>query len=92
MKPDMTLPQLQAYVQEKLIARGLVSPLPDEVLHLMEEVGEVVRAMRRGDKANLGEELADCLFFILSAANVADIDLQAALTEKEKRNCIRFGA
>lgn len=92
MKPNMTLPELQAYVQEKLVARGLVSPLADEVLHLMEEVGEVTRAMRKGDQANLGEELADCLFFVLSAANVAGIDIEAALREKEKRNCIRFGA
>lgn len=92
MQPNMTLPELQAYVQEKLVARGLIEPLPNVMLHLMEEVGEVTRAMRKGDQTNLGEELADCLFFILTAANAAGVDLQAALGEKERLNCLRFGA
>lgn len=92
MNRDMTLPQLQQYVQAKLVARNLVTPLPETVLHLMEEVGEVTRAMRRGDRANLAEELADCLWFVISAANVAGVDLDAALAQKEEQNCVRFGA
>lgn len=62
------------------------------VLHLVEEVGEVVRAMRRSDSANLREELADCLFYTLAAANEANVDLAEALEAKEQRNRSRFGA
>jgi NTP pyrophosphatase (non-canonical NTP hydrolase) len=92
MERNLTLPEMQQYVQEKLVARNLVSPLSNTVLHLMEEVGEVTRAMRRGDVGNLAEELADCLWFVISAANVAGIDLETAMVEKEKRNVVRWGA
>lgn len=68
-----------------------LSPLSEMVLHLVEKVGEVVRAMRRDDLENLSEELADCLFCILSAANEAQVDLASALIKKEERNRLRFG-
>ncbi|MDF2629266.1 MAG: putative pyrophosphatase [Symbiobacteriaceae bacterium] len=89
---SLTLPQVQAYVQEKRVARHLVMPVQDVVLHLAEELGEVARAVRKGDQENLREELADCLFFILSAANEAGIDLTEALLRKEEKNRNRFGA
>lgn len=89
---EMTLPDLQQYVADKLVARNLPSPLPDTILHLMEEVGEVVRAMRKGDQANLEEELADCLWFVITAANSAGVDLAAAFAAKETKNIVRFGA
>jgi NTP pyrophosphatase (non-canonical NTP hydrolase) len=90
-----TLAQLQAYVQVVRTARSYgapLSPLKDTVLHLVEEVGEVVRAVRRNDAENLSEELADSLFYILAAANAAQIDLASALAQKEERNRQRFGA
>ncbi len=95
LKPELSLPQLQQYVQEVRVARSHgrpLSPLSEMVLHLVEEVGEVVRALRREDSANLREELADCLFYVLAAANEAGIDVAVALSEKEERNRQRFGA
>ena len=92
---SFTLAQLQQYVQDVRTARSHgapLSPLKEMVLHLVEEVGEVVRAMRRSDAENLGEELADCLFYILAAANEAKVDLASALAQKEQRNRQRFGA
>lgn len=89
---SLTLPQVQAYVQEMRIARNLIMPVKDVVLHMSEELGEVARAVRKHDQENLGEELADCLFFVLSAANEAGIDLTDALIRKEERNRTRFGA
>jgi NTP pyrophosphatase (non-canonical NTP hydrolase) len=62
------------------------------VLHLVEEVGEVVRAVRREDWENLEEELADTLFYILAAANEAKVDLASAFARKEQRNRDQFGA
>jgi NTP pyrophosphatase (non-canonical NTP hydrolase) len=87
-----TLPEIQQYVQEMLVARNLVLPLKDVVLHMTEELGEVTRAIRKNDAENLREELADCLFFVLSAANAAGVDLTTALLAKEERNRVRFGA
>ncbi|HYF95915.1 MAG TPA: MazG nucleotide pyrophosphohydrolase domain-containing protein [Symbiobacteriaceae bacterium] len=88
----MMLPELQMYVREKLVARNLVTPLPTVTLHMVEEVGEVARAIRKGDRENLAEELADCLFLLVATANAAEVDLMEAFAEKEKRNSVRFGA
>lgn len=88
----MTITELQAYVADKLVARKLVQPLPNVALHLAEEVGEVARAVRKGDQANLAEELADCLFLLLSTANAANVDLAEAFAAKEQKNTVRFGA
>jgi NTP pyrophosphatase (non-canonical NTP hydrolase) len=60
------------------------------VAYLSEEIGEVVSAIRdfknadapsalEEARANLGEELADCLAYILKLANYGGIDLQEAI-------------
>ena len=67
------------------------------VAYLAEEIGEVVSAIRDFKKAedpaaleatknHLGEELADCLAYILKLANYSNIDLQDAYVKKMKRN------
>lgn len=92
---SFSLAQLQEYIQDVRVARSYgapLSPLKEIVLHLVEEVGEVVRVVRRDDAANLKEELADCLWYVLAAANEAKVDLASALDEKEERNRVRFGA
>lgn len=64
---------------------------------LSEEIGEVVsaiRAFKRAEDASaldearsqLGEELADCLAYILKLANYGSIDLQEAYLQKMERN------
>ena len=68
--------------------------------YLAEEIGEVVTAIRahqkagsateiEGTRAHLGEELADCLAYILKLANYAGVDLQEAYLQKMKRNLDR---
>jgi NTP pyrophosphatase (non-canonical NTP hydrolase) len=70
------------------------------VAYLSEEVGEVVSAIRdvqnagepstlEDAKAHLGEELADCLAYILKLANYGGIDLQEAYARKMERNLTR---
>lgn len=45
---------------------------------LVEEIGEVARALRQDDKEALRHELADTLAWLASLANVAGIDLEDA--------------
>ena len=44
----------------------------------IEEVGELAKAMRTGDRANLQHEFGDVLAWLASLANVEGIDLEAA--------------
>ena len=69
---------------------------------LTEEVGELARVMARtygdqsfkaGEKPNLGEEMADVLWVLLSLANQTGVDLtaelQKSIEKKTKRDATR---
>ena len=45
---------------------------------LVEEVGELARAMRRGDTGALVEEVSDVLAWTVSVATLAGVDVEAA--------------
>lgn len=97
----LTLAELQDYVQHMVKERGFEKETITDVLILfIEEVGELSKAVRSltglrvnrkhiESYKNLGEELADCLIYILDIANLAGINLENALREKEKINSMR---
>ena len=60
-------------------------------LWLAEEFGELATALRSGDDAELGAEMADLLAWLLTLANVRGIDLQAAFHAKYGHACPRCG-
>jgi NTP pyrophosphatase (non-canonical NTP hydrolase) len=43
-----------------------------------EEVGELARAIRKGDRDNLTHEVGDVLAWLASLANLVDVDLEQA--------------
>lgn len=45
---------------------------------LVEETGELARAMRKGDRPNLEEEFADVFAWLSSLATLEGIDMEAA--------------
>jgi NTP pyrophosphatase (non-canonical NTP hydrolase) len=70
------------------------------VAYLVGELGEVVQAVRRLQRLreqpaeqeardHLGEELADCLAYLLKLANYAGLDLQTAYVNKMRQNVDR---
>jgi NTP pyrophosphatase (non-canonical NTP hydrolase) len=54
---------------------------------LMEEVGELASALREGNKQELAGEFADVVAWLTTIANVAGIDLTAAIADKYGRGC-----
>jgi NTP pyrophosphatase (non-canonical NTP hydrolase) len=46
---------------------------------MTEEVGELARALRTGDRENLEQEFSDVLAWLGSLANLLDVDLEAAV-------------
>lgn len=73
------------------------------VAYFSGEIGEVVLALRaylravdgaadvdvEGARGQVGEELADCLAYVVKLANLTGVDLQAAYVAKMKRNAAR---
>lgn len=58
---------------------------------LVEEVGEIARALRTGDRANLEHEVSDTLAWLASLANLVDVDL-ATVMERYRDGCPKCGA
>ncbi len=56
----------------------------------VEEVGELSRALRRGEAANLREEFSDALAWLVSLANLAGVDMEEAAA-KYAAGCPRCG-
>uniref|UniRef100_A0A7C4QP60 Nucleotide pyrophosphohydrolase n=1 Tax=Schlesneria paludicola TaxID=360056 RepID=A0A7C4QP60_9PLAN len=86
--PPMTLRDLQTIIQrmygEKDAARGVEGTF----MWLMEEVGELAAALRDGSPPDeLAREFADVLAWLTTIANVAGIDLEAAIRSKYGRGC-----
>jgi NTP pyrophosphatase (non-canonical NTP hydrolase) len=88
---------MQAFHQELDGEKNFDTDLLRNVAYLCGEIGEVVSAIRKlkvpedptarsSAQDNLGEELADCLAYILKIANYAQVDLQEAYLTKMKRN------
>jgi NTP pyrophosphatase (non-canonical NTP hydrolase) len=75
----MELSELQGAMRatygERDVARG-----PDATFRwLTEEVGELARALRKGDGANLELEFSDVLAWLASLANLEGVDLEGAM-------------
>lgn len=85
--PDLSLGDLQRHIRamyyEKDVARGVDGTF----MWLMEEIGELATALRGNDRENLAEEFADVIAWLATIANVADIDLSAALAAKYGSGC-----
>lgn len=79
--------RLQATYGHKDIDRGSAGTF----MYLMEEVGELAEALREPEKHDLEGEFADCVAWLASLANVAGIDLAAAVEKKYGHGCIRCG-
>lgn len=59
-------------------------------LWLVEEVGELSRALRRGDAANLREEFSDALAWLVSCATLCGVDMERAAA-RYAAGCPRCG-
>lgn len=84
---DLSIADLQRHIRqmyhEKDVARGIEGTF----MWLMEEVGELASALRGEDRENLAEEFADVIAWLVTIANVADIDLATALAAKYGSGC-----
>lgn len=68
---------------EKDVARGVDGTF----MWLMEEIGELAAALRSGTAQQQAEEFADTIAWLTTIANVAGVDLTAALRAKYGEGC-----
>ncbi len=86
--PPTTLEGFQAQIEALYGRRDRERGLATTFMWFAEEVGELSRALRRSDRANLEEEFADVLAWLATLASMAGVDLARA-TNKYLHGCPR---
>ncbi|MBO8183696.1 MAG: nucleotide pyrophosphohydrolase [Archaeoglobus sp.] len=61
------------------------------MLWIVEEVGELSQAVRKDNLRNIGEEMADVFAWLVSLANLYNIDLENEVKKKYPGYCLRCG-
>ena len=83
----MTLREFQRLIRamyhEKDAARGVEGTF----MWLTEEIGELATALRSGTKEEISLEFADVLAWLVTIANVVDVDLDEAVKRKYGGGC-----
>jgi NTP pyrophosphatase (non-canonical NTP hydrolase) len=96
------LKDLQAFHRELDKVKQFDQDVFRNIAYLSGEIGELVSAIRKLRKVNeiseelemdarkqVGDELADCLAYVIKLANYTGIDLQDAYRNKMKQNLTR---
>lgn len=86
----MLLSELQISMSRLYRARDAERGRDATFRWLTEEVGELAKALRTGDRENLQHEFGDVLAWLASLANLEGIDLDAAV-RRYAENCPRCG-
>lgn len=85
--PDVSLADLQQLIRTMYFEKDRERGIEGTFLWLIEEVGELATALRSGTHQERLEEFADVLAWLATIANVAGIDLSAAVAQKYGRGC-----
>jgi NTP pyrophosphatase (non-canonical NTP hydrolase) len=75
----MEIEELQASMARLYLDRDTRRGSDATFRWLTEEVGELAKALRTGDRANLEHEFGDVLAWLASLANLHDVDLGEAV-------------
>ena len=95
MDGRISVAYLQSYIKSKDHHPELVK---DYFLKLMDEIGELARAMRKGlrpaspedIRGTVDEELWDVIYYALAIANCYGIDMESVIPKKAAFNAQRY--
>ena len=85
----MRIQDFQRRIEEIYFARDSERGLAGTHMWFCEEVGELTRALRRGEKRELEGEFADVLAWLATLASISGVDLEAAARKKYEAGCPR---
>ena len=86
-RPAVTLEQFQRLIREMYLEKDLARGIDGTFMWLMEEVGELAAVLRKGTLEERSAEFADVLAWLATIANVAGVDLTAAVMKKYGSGC-----
>ena len=77
---EPTIAAFQKAIEAAYLERDRRRGLAGTFVWFVEEVGELARALKRGDRDNLREEFGDVLAWLATLASLAGVDLAEAST------------
>jgi len=83
----MTIKELQDLIERMYSDKDRQRGTPATFLWLTEEVGELAAALREGTQEEKAAEFADVVAWLVTLANINDVDLTAALGAKYGTGC-----
>ncbi|MGE0713101.1 MAG: MazG nucleotide pyrophosphohydrolase domain-containing protein [Planctomycetota bacterium] len=86
--PALGVREFQRRIEEIYLDRDRSRGAWSTYAWFVEEVGELARALRGDDRANLEEEFADCFAWLVTLASIKGIDLAEA-AQKYAKGCPR---
>lgn len=101
LNEESSIAEIQEYIKQmKKIRKFDGVTIEREMMLFLEELGELAKAIRKKTKGaldinknyenNVEEELADCFIYLLSIANMNNVDMFKAFKDKEIINCNRI--
>ena len=85
----MHIAEFQKRIEDIYYERDSARGLAGTHMWFCEEVGELTRALRRGQRDELEGEFADVLAWLSTLASIAGIDLEEAARKKYESGCPR---
>ena len=82
----MTIKEFQKLIERLYYSKDKERGIPKTFGWFCEEVGELSRALRHGERKNLEEEFADVFAWLVTLASLSKIDLEKA-TRKYQKGC-----
>jgi NTP pyrophosphatase (non-canonical NTP hydrolase) len=82
----MTIKEFQKLIEKLYYSKDKKRGTPKTFGWFCEEVGELSRALRHGERKNLEEEFADVFAWLVTLASLSKIDLEKA-TQKYLKGC-----
>ncbi|MGI9430396.1 MAG: MazG nucleotide pyrophosphohydrolase domain-containing protein [Bythopirellula sp.] len=84
---DISLQDFQRLIREMYHEKDVARGVDGTFMWLIEEVGELAAALREGTPEELAAEFADVLAWLVTIANVSNVDLAKAVSEKYGSGC-----
>lgn len=84
---QISLAEFQALIKKMYFEKDKARGIEGTFLWLMEEVGELATALRSGTHEERALEFADVLAWLVTIANVAEVDLTDAVARKYGAGC-----
>lgn len=87
MAKQISIDEFQKLIREMYFEKDASRGIDGTFMWLMEEVGELAAALRDGTQEERMGEFADVLAWLVTIANVAEIDLTEAVMKKYGSGC-----